>query len=154
MGDLIEGIGDEVLLFVSFLAVSVVFLFFVTARRSQRTPAPPPEGQPNLAPAARPPQGVGPDLPTQDQANENTGIPDGLRHRFHPNVVPGDSQGASDGAQGQPNDESGRVDNEPTEGIPASTSNEFTIKLIRAGGPERSEEVRVTRNTTLEQLRR
>ncbi len=150
MGDLIEGIGDEVLLFVSFLSISMAFLFYVSFLRGERAPVQPQESQhPPTTPPAQP---HGETAPSQDQARETTGPQDGLRHRPHANAPPNESEPASENTQ---RSERGRGTTTTTTPITADTgSGEITVKLVQAGGPERTQEVLVTPDTTLEYLRR
>ena len=154
MGDLVEGIGDEVLLFVSFLGISLVFLFYVSFWRGQRRPAggAAPQG-PQEPPTATPQD----DSPNLDQARGGTGLPDGLRHRPHASVTPDDaSREESDSTHQQASSNEGGRGTTPTS--PTTTKGAgvglISVKLVQAGGPERTQEVSVTPDTTLDHLRR
>lgn len=169
MGAILEGFGDEVVLFVAFLALSLVFLTFLSYWQRKRTPV-----------AAQQRPGAESHAPTvsgnehEEASTEQLGAAgsssatDGLRHRAHVASTPGgDSNetnvtsgggtgghgggtggcGGSTGGHGGSTGGSGTMED-------TSGDDDITVRLIQAGGPGHAREVCVTANSTMQYLRR
>lgn len=151
MGDFfIEGVGDEVVLFGGFLALSVVFLTVAALWQRQG-------GEPNHDRNARPEEF--PQAPQvaqterEEEHTQNTTESDGLRHRFTAapsrgtTNVDSPSTRSEELRQDVAEDEEGEADGRDHEDA------EMTIRLVRAGMPGHPLEVRVTPSCTIDQLR-
>ena len=120
MGEMIEGFGDEVVLFAAFLALSLVFLSLLTCTRRQRSPdraESTQEGENHAhvqQPAEEEGQGHRPEAHS-DSADQPQFIPgaDGLRHRTPVASTAGSHQqrgsGQLSGDQEQPSINSGQL---------------------------------------------
>ncbi len=172
MGDLIEGIGDEVLLFVGFLVLSLIFLSYFTFRNRQAPPRPaaaatPPVSSSSGSQPQEEPTGANPNR--ENHATQRSGETgsnsdqsyvrplgeDGLRSRFRgteassnqsgTNSEPGGTTAGDTDISGD--DASGRSqDNDD--------GNDITIRLIRAGGSGHAQEIHTTATCTIDYLRR
>lgn len=156
MGDVfIEGVGDEVVLFSGFLALSLAFLIVAALwQRQQREPNHGTNTRPEEAPRAS--QQVADNNQTgRETANtehvQNRTESEGLRHR----LAAASSRGATNADSSSPR----REEVEDTEeggvaGGRVSEDAEMTIRLVRAGMSEHPLEVCVTPSCTIDQLRR
>ena len=151
---LIQGVGDEVVLFGGFMVLSVIFIIVVSVWQRSRAPATArqedQEGSVQLqteshAPQADQSSGVGVD---GSASTGQSGGTDGLRHR--PNVATAPDERQSDA----PHDEGGRGSPQAGSGPAGSGEEEIRIRLIQAGGPGHAREVCVTPHATLGHLRR
>lgn len=155
MGDIIEGVGDEVVLFGGFIILSVVFLIVISLwqrRRESETPTR------ESVQDQRESHAHTEEHPNSDEVQDSTSTgqqsgSEGLRHRSHvtvtpaPSFTPNESESASSTPLQQPGDGGGRGSSD------GSHRNEITIRLIQAGGPGHAREVSVSPNTTLGDLR-
>ena len=117
MGEMIEGFGDEVVLFAAFLALSLVFLSLLTCTRRQRSPdraESTQEGENHAhvqQPAEEEGQGHRPEAHS-DSAQFSPGA-DGLRHRTPLASTAGSHQqrgsGQLSGDREQPSNNSGQL---------------------------------------------
>lgn len=155
MGDLIEGFGDEVVLFVAFLTLSLIFLTVFSCFRRPSSP--------DRAPSAEEehtPQLEGPEVHPQatEQAPERPGAETGeLRYRpqaasppdylSRPEATGGTVEQQQDNDGGRQPDTSGR-------GSADEELGEIHVRLIQATGPGHAREIVVSPNATLQQLRR
>lgn len=148
-GNIIEGVGDEVLLFGVFLLLSLVFLTFISLRGRQQVP--PPE--------QREQSGEHVELDTSHDRNRQSSA-DGLRSRFH-TAAPtsstwqqsSDSNSTGRGERGSgSDDEEGRGTGDG--GDDDGERNEIRIRLIQAGAPGNVREICVHPDITLDQIRR
>ena len=147
MGDMIEGIGDEVVLFVGFLAFALTFLTWLSCRQRQQRPHAAPARQQGESHAQQP----APSPPAESGSGESEPVAgtDGLRHRSHV-TSPGDL------ATDEPRTPSSNVPSHQDGGGRGTSDGaaEIGVRLIQAGGAGNAREVRVSPNTTLQYLRR
>jgi hypothetical protein len=183
MGDLVEGFGDEVVLFVAFLTLSLVFLTLLSYTRRHRTSGSG-RGEPEQQDHAQHPEG-----PNQQQSQGELRTADGLRHRISAtpsaerevqrvlrNEQPRDSghdgdqqpvsgvesAGRHDGDRGFGTGIGGgigggeaRLQSDGSEQQPGrTTEGDINVRLIQPGGPGRAREVCVAPDVTLQYLRR
>lgn len=146
----VDGIGDEVVLFVGFLLLSVGFLIIIGFLRRGHVVEPEAERDPLEAEA--------PTRQEEEEASVVNTVPEteGLRHRGT-----GSGPGTSSYTSGSntPNADSLSQETENIhEDEQESTSNQnnssFTIRLVIAGRTDPPKEVRVTASHTMEQIRK
>ena len=154
----IEGVGDEVVLFCGFLALSFTFITFVSFWKRHRTPADPATAESAQREEHTQPRGEE-DITSGHHQNVAGG--DGVRSRFNPINPITPSLSTEEVASDQPNDdtESREVPDGGSEfkdgSVPINNEeNRMRIRLIRAGGPGHSQEICVSPETTLDFIRR
>lgn len=177
MGEMIEGFGDEVVLFVAFLALSLVFLSLITCSRRRRIPdrAESTRDSEDHAHAQQPAAEGRPEASSDPvgQPQPRAGA-DGLRHRTHVASTAEEvhQQGGSgqlgggqldDGSEQQPRGDVRQPSLQPGGDQQSSVSSggqgtteegQINIRLIQAGGPGHAREVCVAPTATLQHLRR
>lgn len=147
MGDMLEGFGDEVVLFVAFLTLSLIFLTvfscFRRPRRPERTRTPSAETSPA--------QQLEVHHPAASRA-----VAEGLRHRPQATSLPdGDSRGVEATITSRTVEQQQNNDNESrNDSTEQEYNSEIHIRLIQATGSGDAREVVIAPNTTLEYLRR
>ena len=153
MGDfLVEGVGDEVVLFVLFLVLSSIFL--VVAALWKRGPSTIPSSAPEEAavPSSQALTGDSQAARTENISHAgNSTESEGLRHRVAPA-----SREATNVDSRSPAREEQEHESLEARGLASGRRSEdagMTIRLVRAGGQEHTLEVVVTPACTLEELR-
>lgn len=176
MDSVIAGVGDEVVLFAGFLVFSLLFLTVFSVWKKPGTPAAPPAAPPTEEEEsyARQNQNRSPDSHNLQDGTEHpegvvTGTEEsGLRRRYHTSAdhsreaestsseSPSSGRGTSADRSREAESTSESVpDPQPSSGHGTSAGDdEINVRLIQAGGPGHTQEVRVTPGTTLQELRR